>query len=368
MARTNHFLFSFVLFTAITSSLCAQDCPEDPVTKKGVWKNYPDDGLAGFIVHPVTMKHKAQIGQMLDTIANLFIKYNPAPIGSEARWKKSLRTEWDSITSPDPSFSNYMYTGAYFPYICSNGTVKAFSQTDTWVYVHVNGYWPSGHMYQHEFNKTLGEKLFTLAPQRGTLGGYPVFEPIPKGEEDSPWLLFYSVLIHHPGKLPYVPVTKREFFELSRRLIEVREKKIKYDADIKNATPEKIKAHGEEWYLEQMDRVDKQFKGIYNNLALLEKLYEKELNQPAILRSWEYTMRDIEIADPTQKKFFTTANRGYQLVRANPDYMDQKQEKWKPQFIWVEWYKPVAMKNAIELDKVLREKFDFKELCNLLTR
>ena len=179
---------------------------------------------------------------------------------------------------------------------------------------------------------------------------------------------FYSVLVHHPGKLPYVPVTKKEFFELSKRLIEVIEKKTKYDVDIKNATPEKIKAHGEEWYLEQMERVDKQFKGIKDNLNQLEKLYEKELNQPAILRSWEYGIRAIEIADPTQKKFFTTANRGYQLVRANPDYMDQTQEKWKPQFMWVEWYKPVAKQNAIELDKVMREKFDFKELGNLLTR
>ncbi len=270
----------------------AQPCPEDPSQKKGVWKNYPDAGLAGFEVHPVTMKHKAQISQVLDTIVKLFIKYNPEPIGSEAKWEKSLRTEWDSITSPDPSFTNYNYVSGYFPYICSKGTVKAFTQTDSWIYLYVNNFWSSGYRYQHEFNKALGEKLFTLPPQRGTLGGYPVFEPIPKGEEDSPSLIFYTVLVHHPGKLPYVPVTKKEFFELSKRLIEVIEKKTKYDVDIKNATPEKIKAHGEEWYLEQMERVDKQFKGIKENLTQLEKLYEKEMNQPAILRSWEYGIRD----------------------------------------------------------------------------
>jgi hypothetical protein len=57
-----------------------------------------------------------------------------------------------------------MYTGGYFPYICSKGTVKAFTLTDTWIYLHVNGFWPSGHMLQHEFNKALGEKLFTLPP------------------------------------------------------------------------------------------------------------------------------------------------------------------------------------------------------------
>jgi hypothetical protein len=246
--------------------------------------------------------------------------------------------------------------------------VKAFSQTDTWVYVHVNGYWPSGHMIQHQMNNALGERLFTLPPQRGTITGFPVFEPIPKGEEDTPWLLFYSVLVHHPGKLPYIPITKREFFDILKRYIDAEEKKAVYNSDIRNATQYQIKNNGEEFYGEAMERVIKQYQGIRSNLTQLEKLYEKEMSQPAILRTWEYGIRDIEIADPTQKKLFTTANRGYQLVRANPDYMDQTREKWKPQFMWVEWYKPLAKQNAIELDKVMREKFDFKELGNLLTR
>lgn len=105
----------------------AQRCPETPEQKKGVWKNYPEHGLAGFEVHPVTMKNKIPIGHVLDTIINLFIKYNPEPIGSEAKWGKSLRTEWDSLTSPNPSFTNYMYSCGYFPYICSKGTIKAFT-------------------------------------------------------------------------------------------------------------------------------------------------------------------------------------------------------------------------------------------------
>jgi hypothetical protein len=261
-----------------------------------------------------------------------------------------------------------MYTGGYFPCICSKGTVKAYTQTDTWIYLHVNGFWPSGHMFQHEINKALGEKLFTLPPQRGILGGYPVFEPIPKGEEDSPSLLYYSVLVHHPGKLPYTPITKREFFDILKSHVDAEEKKALYRADIKNATPYQIKNNGEEFYAEAMERVIKQYQSIRSNLTQLEKLYEKEMSQPAILRTWEFTIRTLEIADPTQRKLFTTANRGYQLVRSNPDYMDQTQEKWKPQFMWVEWLKPLAMKNAIELDRVMREQFDFKELGNLLTR
>jgi hypothetical protein len=47
--------------------------------------------------------------------------------------------------------------------------------------------------------------------------------------------------------------------------------------------------------------------------------------------------------------------------------MDQKHEKWKPQFVWLGWYKPVAKAIAIALDKALREQFNFTELEKLLT-
>ncbi len=354
-----------LLLAALISGLSravAQPCPEDPATKKGHWIYNGEEGFYAPSTHPVTLRNKKSVSALLDTIALIIRRYNPEPAGSEAVWYKTFDDESDSVTCPDISFGNYMYNSLYHPYVCSNGVIKADSETATWLFIHVNGFWPSGCTLQHEFNKSLGEKLFTLPPQRGTLGGYPVFEPTPKGEEDSPWLLFYSVLIHQPGKLPYIPVTKGELFDLYEKLIQSKQKEYQEGIEFQR------KNMGEEWYNERTESVKKQFEEIRSNLTALKKLYTKELNQPAILKSWDYTLRTIEIADPTQKKFFTTANRGYQLVRTNPDYMDQKQEKWKPQFMWVEWRKPVAMKNAIELDRVMKEKFDFKELGNLLTK
>lgn len=157
-------------------------------------------------------------------------------------------------------------------------------------------------------------------------------------------------------------MTKGEFFELNRKLVE------KKEAEYKAGLDRQRKNMGEEWYTEQSERVKKQFVGIRENLQNQIRLYEKELAQPAILRTWEFTLRTLEIASPTQKTLFTTPNRGYQLVRANHNYMDQSQEKWKPQFMWVEWYKVVSKTNSIELDKVMREQFDFKELGKLLTQ
>lgn len=340
----------------------AQNCPEKPETKKGTWGKEPEKNYYAPKIHPEIKKNKAAISGVLDSIANVFIRSNPEPVGSYAKWYKYFDVEDDSVTTPDLAFANYQFISMFLPYICENGVVKPFSLTDTWIYVHVNGFWPSGSVLQHEMNDALGEKLFTLPPQRGTLGGYPVFEPIPKGEKENLSLIFYSVLIHQPGKLPYVPVTKGEFFVLNRKLID--KKEVEYKAGIDRQR----KNMGEDWYTERADQIKKQFQGIRDNLDQLKKLYEKELDQPAVLRTWEWTTRNIEIANPTQKTLFTTANRGYQLVRTNPEYMDQSQPKWKPQFMWVEWYKPLAEANAQELDKVMHEQFDFKKLGKLLTK
>lgn len=338
----------------------AQDCAEDPTLKTGIWKKDPDKNYYAPTVHPATLKNKAAISTVLDSIASVFIQSNPQPVGSYAKWYKYFTTDWDSVTSPDLSFTNYQFISLFLPYICEKGVVKPFSLTDTWLYVHVNGFWPSGHTLQHEINERLGENLYTLPPQRGSLGGYPVFEPVPKGEKDDPWLIFYSVLIHRPGQLPYVPLTKREFFQINRRLIAGMEKE--YQAGVARQR----KNMGEDWYRERTEKIKEQFDGIRNNLDQLEKLYAGEMDQPAILRTWEWTIRNLEIANPAQKNLFTTANRGYQLVRSNPGYMDPRQPKWKPQFMWVEWYKVVSKPNSLAMDKAMHEKVDFTRLGALL--
>lgn len=354
------FLFG-VLFSCSTGRIFAQNCPEDPETKKGIWVHDVDSKYYAPTVHPETKKNIKAISAELDSIASLFIRYNPQPVGSKAKWYKSFNSKTDSLTSPDLSFTNYQYESLYLPYICQKGVVKPFGFTDTWLFVSVNDYWASGHTKQFEINDGLGEKLFTLPPQRGTLGGYPVFEPIPKGEDDHPWLIYYAVLIHHPGKLPYIPVTKGELFEITRKLVD------KTESVEQAAIDRQRKDMGEEWYKKQTDFTKTKYPGMRDNLDKLIKLYQKELNQPAIIRSWEWTLRNLEIADPTQKNLFTTANRGYQLVRANPDYMDKTQAKWKPQYMWVEWWKPLSKKNALALDKVMQEQFDFTKLGDLLT-
>lgn len=340
----------------------AQNCPEKPETKKGVWKKGNYSVPHAPTTNPETLKNQKAILSEVDSIGALFIRYNPQPVGSEARWHASLSTEGDSVTSPDLAFTDYMYNAGFFPYYCSQGSYKTISDTKTWIYLSINSYWSSGYTEQHEFNNLLDEQVFTLAPQRGTLGGYPVFEPIPIGEWDDPKVLFYSVLIHHPGKLPYQTVTKGEFFEMNRKLIDKKEIEYKKGIDYQR------KNMGEDWYKEQSERIKNQAQAMRDNFDQLVKLYEKELSQPAILRTWEWTIRDMEIANPTEKKLFTTANRGYQLVRANRDYMDQSRTKWKPQFMWVQWSKDLASQNSYELDKVMHEQFDFKELGKLLTK
>jgi len=352
------FIFYFLLIHCLAS--VAQPCSEDAKTKKGSWEKTADFNYFAPTVHPETKKNINAIKLLLDTIAGIFIRSNPRPVGASAEWQRYLEAEKDSVTSPDPSFTNYQFVASFYPFICSKGVVKPFSQTDIWLYVHVNGYWPSGHTLQHEINKTLGEKLFTLPPRKGVLNGYPLFEPIPRGEKDNPKLFFYSVLIHQPGKFPYLPVTRAEFFALNKKLIDQKEKEYQQGLEFQR------NRQGEEWYRKESERVRKQFQATRDNLNKLEKAYAAELNEPVYLKTWEWTLRSVEIANPANKDIFVSPSEGFQLVRSNPDYVNKNKARWKPQFIWIKWYKPVGNPAAIELDNLLKNQFDFSKLGKLL--
>lgn len=360
--KPSHFVLMCLLFALLFNKTWGQNCLEDPIKKAGDWKKKSYSVPHAPTTNPVTLKNLPAILSTIDSIGALFIKYNPHPVGSEVRWYASVGTLADSLTCPDPAFADYMYNAGFFPYYCSGTIPKTESETKTWIYLSINSYWSSGSTAQHQLNALPGIQWFTLPPQRGSLGGYPVFEPIPIGEVDEPRVLFYSVLIHHPGTFPYLPVTKGEFFEANRLLIERTEKE---DLD---GLGYQRRNMGEEWYKEQTERVRDLYLMMRKKLTQLIQIYQKELQQPAILRTWEWTIRSLEIANPDQKNLFTTANRGYQLVKANQNYMDQSQAKWKPQFMWVQWSKDLASRNSFELDKIMHEKFDFNALGNLLAQ
>lgn len=353
-------LFCF-LVTGFDSFSQIANCKERAQNQQGIWKRGYYVGLDG-TENEATTKHIKQIGAMVDTISNMFIKAFPNPIGSEAQWSRVLMPE-DSVASPDPSIAAYMYDCPYRPFICRDGKIITYDNANLWIFVDINDYYASGYNALTNIKKDIGENLFLLAPQRGTLAGYPVFEPIPNGYPDNPQEIFYSVLIHYPGKLPYIPVTKGEFFEICQKLIDANDLKSQKEFEWAKKSGSKIDPNVEK-------RSKDNYQTMRNNIASQKKLNEKQLDQPAVLKQNGWSIGDIGNTDATER-IFTTPNRGFQLVRPNPDYIDKSREKWKPQFMWVKWEKSLNdfyPKNSIEADKMMREKFDFKALSELLTK
>lgn len=102
------------------------------------------------------------------------------------------------------------------------------------------------------------------------------------------------------------------------------------------------------------------------NLDKLFQLNKEDMNEPAIIRNPEWNFNDLSRIDADRQNIFTTPEEGYQLLRANPAYVNTSLSKWKPQFMVVTWYRVAGKQNSVELDKAMREHFDFKKLEALI--
>jgi hypothetical protein len=338
----------------------SQECKTSAENKVGELIRIKDVAPSG-VLSPACYKYTREATSVVDTIGKMFMKIDPNPIGSHAEWCRVF-VPTDSITTPDHSLANYIYDASYQPYICDAGKIKPNGKANLWVFVGINDTYAAGTTVVKDLNRDLGDSLFTLSPQRGTIGGYPMFYPDAGGDPDNPQREYYSVLIHYPGKLPYIPISKGEFLEMSLKMIDVNE------ADFFELC-EKQTAKGQQRDPDNEERMRQNYQVMRENIKAQQKLNEKTLSQPAILREPGWSIISIGNTDATER-IFTTANRGYQLVRRNPGYVDKTREKWKPQYIWVKWQKSLSTfypKNTQIFDTVMREKFDFARLGRLLT-
>lgn len=314
------------------------DCAKDAEKKKGSWKkseefNYTD---------PTTEEKRLtpNMNRVMDAIAELVIKYNPAPTGSQAEWEQWFTRSADTVSRPERSIYTYEFAGKFLPYICDKGKIVASGITDTWMFVRVNRFHPSEITEQHQINAAFGEKIFSLGKQRGTLGGYPYFEPAPTGIRSTPEVLYSTVLISRPGQLPYTPVTKGELLNICKKWLAM-------------AETGKFKATGN-------------VVAMRTNLDKLFQLNQDEMDKPAIIRSTRWNFNELSNTDPGKQNIFTTPADGYQLLRPNPAYVNTSLSKWKPQFLVVTWYRVTGKTNSTELDKAMKEQFDFKKLGALI--
>ena len=314
------------------------DCQKEAEKKKGSWKKSVEYNYQ----EPTTEEKRLtpNMNKVMSTIAELVIKYNPAPIGSQAEWEEWFTRSADTVSRPDRSIYTYEFAGKFLPYVCNNGKIVASGITDTWMFVRVNRFHPSEITEQHQINAAFGDKIFSLGKQRGTLGGYPYFEPVPTGIRRIPEILYSTVLISRPGQLPYTAVTKGEFLNICKKWLGMVE-------------TGKLKATGNTGAMR-------------TNLDKLFQLNKDDMDKPAIIRNPEWNFKELSNTAPDKQNIFITPEDGYQLLRPNSAYVNTSLSKWKPQFIVVTWYRVAGKQNSAELDKAMREQFDFKKLGALM--
>lgn len=310
------------------------DCEKEAEKKKGTWtqtKVYNYD-------HPTPNEKRftPNMDKVLNAIADLVISSDPAPEGSRVEWEKWFTRSGDSVSTPDPFLHTYEFVARFLPFICKNGKVQPYGITDTWLFIRVNRFFPSEVTQQRQINTATGDKVFSLGKQIGTLDGYTWFEPAPTGIRQIPEVVYNSVLIHRPGKSPFIPVTRGEMLDMCKKWMAIAESgRIKATANVAS---------------------------IHANLDKLYDLNKNDLAQPAIIRMPEWNFNTLAGIDPGKQNIFTTPEDGYQLLRPDPSYVDPAVSKWRPQFMVVTWYKVTGKQNSAELDKVMREQFDFKKL------
>ncbi len=315
-----------------------EDCAKAAEKKKGKWEEGPVFNYDYPL--PDEKRFAPNMERVMDNIANQIIKSYPAPEGSTVRWAKWFARSGDTVSTPDRFLYAYEFAAKFLPFICNKGKIEAYGIADVWMFVRVNRFHPSEITQQKEINTVLKDKVFSLGKLLGTFDGYPWFEPAPTGVRQIPEVVYNSVLLHRPGRLPYTAVTRGELLDMCKKWLAM-------------AESGKVKTTGS-------------LAAMQTKLNKLYDLNKADLDKPAIIRHPEWNFNDLNNIDPDKQNIFTTPADGYQLLRADPSYVDQSESKWKPQFAVVTWYNVTGRRYSDQLNKVMSGQFDYKKLAEVI--
>jgi hypothetical protein len=353
----------FLVFFILDETAHAQSC-EEQAENMGLWVRSKDVRPMGE-KNAATVNNLKKITAVVDSIGALFIKSYPTPFGSKIHWGRVLQPV-DSVTLPDYELASYLYMGYVLAYRCINNKIEADVSSPITLVASINDYYRSGYEPAIDVIKNLNKNLFWLPPQQFSIKGYPGFASIANGWAENIREMRYSVLVHKEGRLPYRPVLVKEFFDLCLQLIDFNEKKSIHEWNNLRKMGVKIEPDNEK-------KAFQEYEELRESVRRQMQRYSSILENPAILKKPEFSIVYRNIAP--NEDLFTTADRGFQLVRPNPDYVEKNVEKWKPQYIWVSWTVsvkdnapyPYYGKLTAKLDKMMREEFDFREIGKMLS-
>lgn len=370
---------ALVLFSLMfTTQGYTQDCtPEVLAQKPGQWKKSPDFNLN--LPKEILSKAKTVVAPL----SKLFFEVYPQPRGCEAKWYES----YGSATYDIGLAQSYEFTSYFLMYRCKNNKKDFFlvEETDNWIYIRANY---CGGL--NDFLKVNAKKYWTIKRPKELKDGMIYFEyPSVSSNISANEMWVYAWMITYPGKLPYIPVTRREYLEEARQEIAKTQTEViegaKKNTTIRPAAVQEAAKQREveyfkknypdnprRWqrYLEDYQTDEQKLQASINHMTkqyqatlkimndLLKNLSPEELQKPAVVSEIAAAFKGFE-------DDFIERNANM-LIRWNPDYFNKELSKAVPQFFTVLIRERRADLPAVEITRLFKQKFRFDALSSML--
>ena len=338
-------------------------------TTKGEWVKHKEE------FSNVTPAQKQEINNRLDILHNILLNmYPPQPIGVDVVEYRGSKTglfgatrkysyNRDDVLSFDYVNTLPLIHNHYFANFCYHKCIGAsFHRGKSWgngdgISIHINDLFMLADALSPDDDWTINGlpvKMMTVVmPEKWK--GYTLY-----GDSRSQGR---QILLHRQGKLPYIPVTRKQYLDrciayIARlhdktidglRLLPVRsqeeqekEKKAKLDKFQKQfANDEKKLKANVDFYLSQYktdqqvrdERVTKAIEIKEKDLRVFADELEKTtreglLHSPAIINAMYYNTPSVFQTDP---------QKGHMLITENPGYIRKDLPGYVPQFIILTW-------------------------------
>lgn len=339
----------------------------------------------------------------LEAIQNLLFTIYPEPVGVDAAWRRNIGISYFGAKSKYfnrdhgptkyvnlPHFFQYSYSCGFFDYYCYEGKM-------------IPGYPGETNAVIQVIVNTLSH--FTgdgLADCDMNIGGLPVKMRYQLKEKWKGYDLYtaetgsstQSVLIHRPGMLPYIPVTRKQYLDHSiKHLTTIYDKMIKDFEQVpvrtpeeqekeKNAKLEKFKKDfgsdpkklksAVDYYLSgyqtDQQRRDEQVNKIKKDKTDILKRYQDELEKTTKEGLLDSPASVVVLHSPDLvTPIFAAEDKGPMLVTDNPDYVRKDLPKHIPQFFVLTW-KGMSKGVRGEVGKIIKEKFPIEKLQAMIDK
>lgn len=372
-------VLSIFLVVLSHAPLYAQECDaESTALKPGQWKKRED-----FVPPDARKEPLARARAVVSDISRMVIEeVYPRPRGCNPEWRGSFHGG-----GPYPAFS-YNFDSGYYMYYCKPSGKEMFvgAETETWISVQANN---SGVLNGNlELN---GKRVLTMQRPVETRDGMLYYE-IPRSDPDprtGKRNMTYVWLLAYPGKLPYLPVSRKEYLLEARQ--EVRKKQQQVVAAMENTTVIRPAAVQEAQKRKRIEEIEKGYSGNarearinrylkdyrtdeqrkQEGIAAVDGKYQKTLDlMDGMLRE----MPEKERMLPAVVQYPANAFEGFRddtpsvhmLVRPNPDYFDKSLSRAAPQFFTVIVLEEAWLPVSREVVAAFGRNFRFDRLKQML--